>query len=198
MALSAATGFRLRKSLSGIEVGANLFGRIANSTTLKIGDFVRANTAGFIVRVGVGSPILGVCSGFRVTNRADNEGVNPFALGAPTAGATLTEDDQIATASDNQTRVEFAVAEITVDVGGHLLWYNDADADQARTNDYQFFDVNAAGNQVTQSTASDANGQVQLISRDPDGDADLSKGLYRIVEHQLGGDIDSATAKNAA
>lgn len=197
MALSAATGFRLRKSLYGIEPGATVAYRVANSATLKLGDAVRVNTAGFLVRAAAGNPVLGIVDNFRVTNRSDVDGTSPFALGGTTGGATLTEDDSLVTASDNQTRVEFVNASVIVDPAGILLFYNDADTDLARTQLNMFFDVIAASNQIT-GTGSDANGQFQLIEIDPDGDADLSKGLFRIAENQLHGGIDSATAKNAA
>ena len=68
---------------------------------------------------------------------------------------------------------------------------------KAQTNLYQMFDV-ANGNQVTQSGASDSNGQVQLMKIDPDEDADVSKGLFRIHENQFGMGIDTGTAKVAA
>jgi len=37
-----------------------------------------------------------------------------------------------------------------------------------------------------------------LVQIDPDGDADLSKGLFRIVEGQLAIGIDQGTAKVTA
>ena len=50
MAYSASTGFRFRKALSGKDIPSTLEFRVANSSTLKIGDAVRVNTGGFLVR----------------------------------------------------------------------------------------------------------------------------------------------------
>lgn len=194
MAYSASTGFRLRKSLYGVELPAGLQFRAANSATLKIGDAVRINTAGFLVRAGAGNPVAGILTGLY-----DNNGLNLFALGAATVGATLTADDQVVTASDNQTRTTgHVIGEVVCDPAGALLWYNDADGDLAATNDFQLFDVVAASSQISQSTASDTSGQFQLVSRDPDGDSDASKGLFRITECQLITEVNNADAVNVA
>ena len=203
MAYTASTGFRYWKSLNanGAEPAPQRF-RIANSTTLRIGDLVRVNTSGFLVGAGVGNPVAGVLKGF-----VDQKGINPFSLGYSGAGVTLTGDDTLATASDNTTRAQYITGEVYVDVAGTSLWLNDADASQAQTNVFQYFDVDSNNRQVTQSTASDANGQLQLIEWDPKGTsnepdnpeaADASQGAYRIAENQFGVGIDSATAKNAA
>ena len=204
MAYTAGTGFRYWKSLSGaMTAPVPTPIRIGNSVTLRIGDLVRVNTAGFVVGAGVGGAVAGVIVGF-----IDEKGTNPFSLGYGTrTGSTLTGDDTLATSSSNQTRNDYINAEVILDVAGDLLWLNDADADQAQTNVFQFFDVDSNNRQVTQSTASDANGQLQLILWDPQGvsnvpgnpaAADASKGAYRIAENQFGIGIDTATAKNAA
>lgn len=203
MAYTASTGFRYWKSLNAAgEIPAPQRFRIANSTTLRIGDLVRVNTAGFLVGAGVGNPVAGVLKGF-----VDQRGINPFSLGYSGAGVTLTGDDTLATASDNTTRSQYITGEVWVDVSGNALWLNDADSDLAQTNVFQFFDVDSNNRQVTQSTFSDANGQLQLIEWDPQGTsnepdnpvaADASKGAFRIAENQFGIGIDSATAKNAA
>mgnify|MGYP001572747944 FL=1 len=203
MAYTAATGFRYFKSLSGATAApVPIPVRIANSTTLRVGDLVRVNTSGLVVTAGVGNPVAGVLAGF-----IDQSGVNPFSLGYSGGGITKTGDDTLATSSTNTTRADYINAEVIVDVEGDLLWYNDADADQAQTNIFQYFDIDSVSRQVTQSTASDANGQLQLILWDPKGvsnvpgnvaAADASQGAYRIAENQFGIGIDSATAKNAA
>ncbi len=193
MALSASTGFRL---YGGIDVAdqVTLKFRVANSTTLKLGDLVRVNTGGFLVRCATGEVPAGVLQGF-----VDNNGVSPHsAFYVNNAGVTITNDDTLVTSSTNQTRTDnYLHGQVSFDPAGTTLWYNDADADLATTNIFQFFDV-ATGNQVTVGSASDANGQVQLISVDPDNDGDASKGLFRINENQFSSGIDTATAKNAA
>lgn len=204
MAYTAGTGFRYYRSLSGNTAAPLPIPiRVANSTTLRIGDLVRVNTAGFVVGAGVGGAVAGVLTGF-----TDEKGTNPFSLGYGTrTGSTLTGDDTLGTSATNQTRNDYINAEVIIDVAGDMLWLNDADGDQAQTNIFQYFDVDSNNRQVTQSTASDANGQLQLILWDPQGvsnipgnpaAADASKGAYRIAENQFGIGIDSATAKNAA
>ena len=68
----------------------------------------------------------------------------------------------------------------------------------ARTNVGQYFDVLSGSNQIYSASASDSNGQFELIEIDPDRDGDASKGLFRVAECQIGGGIDSGTAKIAA
>lgn len=205
MAYTASTGFRYWKSLSGnTATPTPIPYRIANSTTLRLGDAVRVNTSGLLVTAAAGEAIQGVLDGF--TNQ---DGINPFSLGYSTGGAgiTLTGDDTLATSATNSTRAEYIVGMVIVDPAGDILWLNDADGNQAQTNVNQFFDSDSNGRQITQSTAGDANGQWQLILWDPKGSsnepnnpvtADASMGAYRINENQFSSGLDSATAKNAA
>ena len=204
MAQTAASGFRFYRTISGAAKASPLPFRIANSTTLRVGDTVRLNTAGFLVASGDTGVLLGVLDGF-----ANKDGINPFSLGFPTAsGATLTGDDTLATASDNQTATDdYIEALVIVDPSGNVLWLNDASADLAQTNVLQFFDTTGSGRQIDQASALDTNGQFQLILWDPKGAsnvpanptaADASFGAFRINENQFSAGIDSATAKNAA
>lgn len=108
-------------------------------------------------------------------------------------GATLTPDDTVAVSSTNQSDATRNIkAEIIVNPD--VLFYNDANGDLAATNEGQLFDTVAAGDQIDQSSASDTSGQFQLIERDPDGDGDASKGLFRIAESQLVRQIGNSTA----
>ena len=200
MAYSTSTGFRLRKNLYGLQTeGQQLKVRVANSTTLKLGDAVRINTGGFLVRSAAGEAVLGILTGFIGATVNDVTGTNPFSLGGDITGLTLTEDDQIVTSATNQTRTElYLVGEVTVDPAGILLWYNDSDGTLARTNIGQYFDVLSGSNQIDSASAADTNGQFELIEIDPDNDGDASKGLLRIAESQIGGGIDSGTSKIAA
>lgn len=194
MAKTAATGFYFRKGLNGLEHPSTVDILLAASATVKIGDLVRVNTSGYLVRAETGTVVGGVLVGI-----VDQYGTNVFSPRAQgTTGATLTADDTITTASSNVSDASKQLkGQVILDVSGQCLFYNDADGDLAQTNLFQFFDV-ASGSQVTTGGASDANGQVQLMQLDPDGDSDASKGLYRINESQFSGAIDSATAKNAA
>lgn len=204
MAYTASSGFRFYRTLSGADKPHPIPLKIANSTTLRVGDLVRVNTAGFVVASGDTGALAGVLEGF-----VNKDGINPFSLGFSTAsGATMTGDDTLATASDNQTATDdYIQALVTLDPSGDVLWLNDADSDLAQTNVFQYFDSTGSGRQVSVSSASDANGQLQLIFWDPQGTsnvpanpttADASKGAFRIAENQFGLGLDSATAKVAA
>lgn len=190
MAKTASTGFSFRRCFIGQEHPGIFYYRVANSSTIKIGDAVRLNTNGFLVRAGAGNPVLGI-----VESLYNDQKLNVFSLGAGTAGASLSPDDQVVTASDNQTRADYVQAGVYMDPSGSLLFYNDANGDLATTNLLQSFDVVAGSGQIDQATASDTNGQFQLIMLDPDGDADASKGLFRVAEGELAVGVDQGSAK---
>lgn len=194
MAKSATTGFSFRKSLSGLEHPASIDILLAASATVKIGDIVRVNNAGLLVRCATTEVGAGILVG--IVDRFGTSVFSPRAQG--TSGATLTPDDQVATSSTNVSDTTRNLkGQVILDPAGVCLFYNDADDTLAQTNLFQYFDV-ANGNQVTVGGASDSNGQVQLIEIDPDGDADASKGLFRLAENQFGLTVDSGTAKVAA
>lgn len=194
MARSNSKYFEYRKNLLGAPSAPTPVKiLIANSTTLKIGQMARVNTGGLVVPAGVGNPILGMVVGL-----IDNNGtpVDSFQYGGNT-GHSNSGDDTIVTASDNATRTLAVFAEIMVATEG-ILFYNDADGDLAQTNLLQMFDLVSTSDQVSQASASDTNGQVQLLELNPDNDADASKGLFRVAEPQLLGYNGNATAVNVA
>lgn len=160
-------GFRFRKQLNGTNsyVQKNLVG--ANSVVFQVGDLIRVNQSGFAALVTTGDVILGV-----VTGVTDANGIKID----PDSG-TL---DTYTMASDNQT---VALKQVHyIPAFPEYLFYNDSDDTLARTNLFQWFDVNDE-NDVDVATASDSTvGQVRLIEIDPDGDADASKGLFQICE----------------
>jgi hypothetical protein len=189
MAYTDSTGFIYRRPLLGSDQPVVMNFRIGDSATLKIGDAVRINTSGLIVRAEAGNPVLGILRGI-----CDKAGINPFSAGYINGlGATLTGDDTVVSASDNSSRAEYAQARVQLDIAGCNLWYNDANGDLAQTNVGQLFDVVAASGQIDQSVASDTSGQFQLLQLDPDGDGDASKGLFRIAEPQLLNHVGNAT-----
>lgn len=194
MAKTASTGFEFRKSFYGQEHPAQQRFLIANSTTLKIGDGVRLNTAGYLVRAAAGEPTIGVLRGL-----VDQNGMNVFSPRASgLAGATLTPDDTLVTSSTNQSDLTRQLkADVICDPAGVCLFFNIADAALAQTNLGQMFDA-TNGNQINVASASDSNGQWQLVQLDPDGDGTTTKGLFRLTECQLAVGIDQGTAKITA
>ena len=198
MALSASTGFRYFGSISGYTpTPVPMLIRVGNTQTIRIGDLVRINTSGNVVACASGAVVGGVCMGL-----TDENGINVLGQGITNdTGATLTGDDTVTTASDNSSRTHYVQVAVAIDVSGDVLWFNDADGTVAQANLFMFYDVDS-GRQVTVGSASDANGQVQLMRLDPEATggatADVSRGLFRINENQFSRGIDSATAKNAA
>ena len=190
MAKSASTGFSFIKSLIGTEHPGTANFLLAGSATVKIGDLVRVNDAGLLVRAATGTSPVGVLVGI-----VDSAGINAFSPRAGgTSGATLTGDDTIATASDNATNVAKNLkGQVIVDPAGVCLFKCITDVAVAQTNVLQFFDVDA-GSTVTVG-GSDANGQVQLVELDPNS---TTSGYFRINESQFNAGLDTATAKIAA
>lgn len=196
MAKTANKGFFFREGLNGLEHVGHMEVILAGSATVTVGDLVRVNTSGLLVTCATGEVVGGVLTG--IVTKDGTSAFSPRAESTAIAGATITGDDTITTASDNATNAAKNLKGVFIpDVSGQLLFFNDADNTLAQTNLFQHFDV-ANGDQVTFGSASEANGQVQLIAIDPDGDGDVSKGLFRIAENQFGIGIDSATAKTAA
>ena len=203
MAYTAGTGFRFWRSLSGAQhAPAPIPVRIANSTTLRVGDIVRINTSGLLVANGATNPAAGVLVGFQ-----DQNGISPFSLGYNKGGVTLTGDDTLATSATNTTRTDFIMGQVIVDVSGDILWLNDSDANLAQTNLGQYCDLDSNSRQAAMSSPSDATGVLQLLVIDPKGTtiepnnpetADASVGAFRIARNQYGVLVDSATAKLAA
>jgi hypothetical protein len=195
MAKTNSKYFEYRKNLLGVTSAPSPIKiKVANSTTVKVGQMVRVNTAGFIVPNGAANPCLG-----RVAGLIDNNGipVNAFQYDSSKTGHTNSGDDTVITASDNQTRTLAVYAEIEVGLES-ILFYNDANGDFSDTNILQFFDLVSTSDQIDQSTALDTNGVFQLVQLDPDGDGDLSKGLFKVNESQLHAGLDSATSKIVA
>jgi len=124
----------------------------------------------------------------------DNNEINPLSYGyLNNTGATLTGDDTVATASDNESRANYIQLQVVVDPAGACLWYNDADGNLAQAQVGSFYDVTAGSDQIDQSTTSDTSGQFQLVEIDPDADGDASKGLFRLAECQLISQIGNST-----
>ena len=162
------SGFRYRKNLDGTAgAPANLNVVGANSVVFQVGDLIRVNTSGFGALVTTGDVILGV-----VTGVTDKNGI-----AVDPDSATL---EVYTMASDNQTVAQKKVHFIPA--LPNYLFFNDSDDTLARTNLFQFFDVNDE-NDVDVATAHDStSSQVRLVEIDPDGDGDASKGLFQIVE----------------
>ena len=168
-------GFSYRKNLDGSAYVPSLLNGIGvNSGEITVGDPVRIDNEGFIsLADAVTDGIVGI-----VASVVTADGIaKTYDTGTP---------DTWTLSSDNETVAKDTISYIPA--LPHYLWYNDADASLTQAMEGQFFNITAGSSQIDVATATDtANEQFRLISRDPDGDADASKGLFQIVESQLVG-----------
>lgn len=174
MALSSSKQFRLKKSLLSQPVFDFI---IANSQTIRLFQAVRINEAGFIVPVASGEKVDGI-----VTGLIDRNGMP---VGAKRAqgldGSIVFGDDQITVSSTNQTNDQrYIKAKVFLDPMGYFLWENTADDNLPTTNTFLPYDVGTDAGQIT-ADKSKTIGQFDLLQRDPDGDGNLKKGLFRII-----------------
>lgn len=188
MAVSSSTvkGFSPNKSLIGVDSPNTLLFILGNSKTFTIGDAVRLNTSGLLVRCAAADPAcLGILAG--LYDQTGQIGVfSPRIAPAAITGATLTPDDTLATSSTNSTDGTRKLSGyVYVDLGDEL-YRNVASGALTQANVGSLFNVTSTNSgQIDQATASVTSGQFQLISLDPDGDGNTSKGLFRIAQPQL-------------
>jgi hypothetical protein len=164
-------GFEYRRNLDGSIGAPTLLRQIGkNSVVFTVGDMVRINTSGFVDIVDADEDISGVCVGV-----------------VDTTGKAIDSDSgtifDYTMASDNQTSAKKEV--VFIPALPHYLFYNDSSGTLAQTDVLKCADL-ADQDQVDQSSLADSQKQVQLVVWDPDGDADASKGLFRVVETHLG------------
>lgn len=163
------SGFKFRKSLRGSQEVAELQLLANDSNTFQIGDLIRVDADGHAALATAGDLILGVVTG--VVDR------NGLAID-PDDGTV----DTYTTASDNTTDADKKYKVRYIPALQDYLFYNDADANLAQNQLFQYFPINDE-NDVDGSTGNDSTlNTVRLIELDPDNDGDASKGLFQIVE----------------
>lgn len=161
-------GFLFRKSLVTKDEPTLLYFIIDNSDAVQIGDAMYINTDGHAGIATAGIKVTGI-----VAQVVDKNGIAVD----PDSGTT----DTYTVESDNETDKMWKVGLIC---SQDALFSNDADDDLATTNLMQFFNV-IDENTIDASDGGDTSGQFQLVSLDPDGDGDASKGLFKIAESQF-------------
>lgn len=177
---SGIEGFWYKKNLQpGVSKPATLRVPLANSAgPLTIGDAVQY-TSGFLTIAATGESILGILSGFSL-----GDGENLFKTNQ-VHGATLSGDDTVTAASDNQTRSVQVYGEVIVDKDA--LFFNEADSSLTQAEVGTYFDTTATSDQITGS-GSGTQKQFQLIelvTTDDEGSTQDDCGLFRIAESQL-------------
>lgn len=176
------SGFAYRKNLDGSAYNPiNMYVIGKNSIAFQVGDLVRINTSGFMDIVDATEGIAGVC-----VSVVDKNGL-PV---TPDSGTT----DTWTMNSANQTDTNYQYKVVFIPALPNYLFYNDADDSLTATMEFQYFDTTDENDVNVGSATDTATAQVRLISRDPDGDGDASKGLFQIVESQFAQIATSGTA----
>jgi hypothetical protein len=174
-----ANEFQYRGQLNGKENPVTLTVPVGNSDAVVVGRAVKLDTfsnGGGIIAATAGSKILGILVGL-----VDKYGVDLDNSNQSITGTWVTSTKTFTAASDNMT-VDKVAGKVVVDKNS--LWYNDAAGDLAQADELKFFDLGSAA-QVGDQNGHDTAGAVMLMKRDPDGDADASKGIFKIAETQL-------------
>jgi hypothetical protein len=190
MAVSSTSvkGFKPYKSLVGVDMPNQLLFILENSATVTVGDAIRLDTNGCVKRCASTDPaVLGIVTG--IYDQNGQLGVfSPRIPGTAIAGATLTPDDTITTASDNRTNtLKQLSVYIHMDINGDILYQNNANnTGLTQSNVGQFYNVvSSNAGQIDTASNSSTSGQFQLVSLNPDGDGVTSKALFRIVQSQF-------------
>lgn len=174
-----ANEFQYRGQLNGAENPVLLTIPIANSQTVVSGRAVKMqvlSSGGGVMPATAGSKIVGIVVGL-----VDSAGIDLDNTKQTLDGTFSTSAKSYAAAADNMT---VARVSAIVCVDKYSIWYNDTAGDLAAADDFKFFDLASAA-QVADQNGHDTAGALLLIKRDPDGDADASKGHFIIAETQL-------------
>jgi hypothetical protein len=164
-------GFSYRGQLNGAQNPVTADVVIGNTVTVTVGDAITVS-GGFAALASAGSKVFGVVAGIVDTNGIDLDNASTSNYD----GTWTSSSQTYVSASDNQTDKQVRVKVI---VDPFALFYNDADGSLAITDEYLFFDVTSES-QI--SASSGTTGAFQLWKRDPDGDGDASKGIFRFAE----------------
>lgn len=163
-------GFSYRKNLDGSAYVPSLLNVIAKqSITFSVGDLIRIDQNGFADVAAATEAIAGV-----VASVVDANGKAV----TPDSGTT----DTWTTPSTNETVAQYTVSFIPA--LANYLFYANGDADTTQADLFAFTDITDENSPA--NSFGDTEAQLRLIERDPDHDSDASKGLYQIVESQVG------------
>jgi hypothetical protein len=174
-----ANEFQYRGQLNGGQNPVTLKILIANSQTVVKGRAVKMQalgSGGGCLPATAGSRIVGFVAGI-----VDSNGIDLDNTKQTLDGTWSSANQSYAAAADNMT-VKKIAALVVVDK--NALWYNDTAGDLVVADEYKFFDLSTAA-QVADQNGHDTAGALVLVKRDPDGDADASKGIFMIAESSL-------------
>ena len=168
-------GFRLRGHLLGAQNPAQTEVIIDNEEVMTIGDAITM-VAGFAVPCGADDRIFGI-----VTGIITNAGIDLDSCDADDYDGTWVSSTNTYTAAANNETVKKVKVRVIADP--YALFYNDANGTLTQAMEFLHFSLTDE-DQIAYDSSSATVGEMQLWKRDPDGDADLSKGLFRITSWQ--------------
>lgn len=168
-------GFKLRGHLLGAQNPITRDAIITDNETVTVGDAIKM-TDGFAQVCDANDRIMGIAVGI-----TDESGIDLDSTRSDNYDGTWTSSTQTYVASaDNESDKKIKVKVIA---DPYALFDNDADASLTAVMEMEFFSL-VDEDQIDGGTNSATVGEMQLWKRDPDGDADASKGLFRIVSWQ--------------
>ena len=173
-------GFQYRGQLNGSENPVTLRVKIANSVTVKVGDALQMeafSSGGGAKRAVAGTEVVGICAGIVDANGIDLDNTNPSNF-----DGTWTSSSSTYLSSANNVTNKAVAALVVVDK--EALWYNDTAGDLAVADEFKYFDLTDQ-DQIADQNGADNAGAFILVKRDPDGDGDASKGIFKIAESEL-------------
>jgi len=173
-------GFEYRGNLNGSENPVTIAVPINDSDTVKVGDALQLeafSSGGGCKRAAAATEVLGICVGIVNKDGIDLDNANSDTYDGTWTSSTKT----YAAAADNMSD-KLVKALVVVDKGA--LWYNDSAGTLAIADDLKFFDLTDQ-DQIADQDGADNAGAFILWKRDPDGDADASKGIFKIAESEL-------------
>lgn len=173
-------GFEYRGQLSGAQDPVTLPVLIGNTQTVKVGDAVKLvafASGGGLCRATAGEEVLGILVGI-----VDKNGIDLDNTSTDNYDGTWTSASKTYTSASDNTSDKLVKGLVVMDK--EALWYNDSAGTLAAADEFKFFDLTDQ-DQIADQDGADNAGAFVLIKRDPDGDGDASKGIFKIAEHEL-------------
>jgi hypothetical protein len=168
-------GFSLRGHLLGAQNPVTTHEIIDDSETFTVGDAVLM-VNGYAQVCDANERVFGICIAI-----VDKNGIDLDSTQSDNYDGTWTSSTQTYVAASDNTTDKQIKAVIVADP--FALWYNDADASLTQAMEKEFFSL-IDEDQIDGDTNSQTVGEFQLWKRDPDGDSDASKGIFRITSWQ--------------
>jgi len=176
-----AAGFKLYGHMFGCQAPMTQDILIKGSETITLGDAVDMDTLGCVKANDAGDYVYGVVVGLVGPAGTPLSKLPSGDVDGTYSGNAGQYGSETYTAAADNTTDKKIKARVIVDP--FALFMNDAAGDMAQADVGQFFDLTDE-DQIADQDGHLTSGAFQLMKLDPDGDADASKGLFRIAEWQ--------------